>query len=363
MERLQLLKLRSLCAALCVATLSTASAASADGPLANGEILVANFDGFIHRVQPEAPHTVETITTKGDLSVAIANKNTIYTLDSEGASGTLFLYKVDVTTGQDTLLAQFPGYLGDIAVEPSGAVLVCAAEDIGSGRIHRVDPMQDPPTSEVLVQGAFGTHYANWGAAIEATANGDIFARDMMGRVWRLENGSLVEVWQYELFGLPFDVDHATGELIVHDGFRLKRAAPTTPFSPTSVFGGLGYVSGLDEFTYRIALDANGRVLFSDRQDNVYRADPADPTAPPVNIYPHEDVVRDIEVVLPACANGLDDNGNGPADFPAEAGCTSPADPFEFECSVSFGSSRSPNGAAGVLLMLGALLWRRKKSA
>lgn len=332
--------------------------AFADDPLAVGEVLVANANGFVHRVDPNPPYTSQTITTKGDLSVAAATSTTVYTLDSDGGSGTLSLYSVDVTTNQDTLLAQFQGSMGDIAIEPSGTVLVLVAESMTSGRLMRVDPSQDPVTTEeVIAHGALGTHYG-WGAVLKVSGNGDIFVRGMDGRAYRLDNGSLTEVWTNELFGLPFDIDRATGDLIVHDGPGLKRASPSAAYAPTLVFGGTGSVAGLGSFTHRIAVDADGTVLFSDIQDNVYRADPANPSAAPVNIYAHEDVVEDIEVFLPRCMNGLDDNGDGQVDFlGGDPTCESPQDLFE--CSVSFPSSGpAPNGVA--LLLLAALVWRRR---
>lgn len=343
-------------------TLSGAGTARADGFLEPGEILVATgFDGHIARVAPEPPHAAEIITNEGDLSVAVASPVTIYTLDfsPSGPGYVLRVNAVNVVTGTVSLVYEFPyshdtNTYGHIAVEPAGTIVALMCTTL-SGRVVRIDPfVPDAPLQEpeVLVAQTSDIGGVYQLPSIKVASNGDIFVTSKR-KLWRVDSNGLTPVWStatsYDWWA-PLDVDRKTGELLVMYNSQLVRTDPNDDsYQGTPVFENAPY--WLNSYS-PIALDADDNILYT-ASSSVFRKS--------LEAEPGELIYSapgwDIEVVLPGCSNGLDDNRDGQLDHAGgDPLCTSPDVPFE--CSVSFG--RSNGDAAWLLFPLVLILGSRR---
>ena len=344
-----------------VSLMSVETRARAADPLVPGEILVATgYEGHIARIDPEPPYHTEVLTTEGDYSVAIANSGTVYTVDGDVPSQMLRIRKIDVVSGQSTLVAELSEAYADIAIEPSGTIVAVVTAGVWGG-VLRVDPAlastQEP--EEIVIDSCIDGNgcvikggYAM--PSIEVGSDGSIFVTSS-GKLLRVEPDTLTEVWPGASWSAALDIDRQTGELFGVDFGNVVKRDPSGTAPSTDVFdsspGNLWVLS-------TIALEADGQVLHSNGQmSNVYRSNPDDDPPVATEIYSNG-WVMDIEVLLPGCANGLDDDGDDEVDFPAETHCDSPADPFEL-CSVSFGRPTSTS-TGWTLLLLTALFVRRR---
>lgn len=303
-----------------------ANPVKADGPLKAGEILIAvttvdqvgNADcasGYIARIDPNPPFDVEGITTFGSRAVAIADEHTIYTMNAAGTYNnyTGQVYKVDVRSGQETLIYDFGSMMfSDIAVEGPGKIIVLV-----DSTVWRLDPTLGPSQTPELVvsdtqlQGIPNNGECGWGNSIDVAPNGDIFAASYWG-VFRITPGAVTDVWSdltYQGMGPGLDVDPSTGDLaFIAPFFTLFQADPTNPsFQPSIQLP-------VDPFLVdALAMERDGSAVIHGK-----RFDPVTQTATLMSsLYSSGQWVhwQDIEVVLPQCLDGRDNDGDGLVDL------------------------------------------------
>lgn len=339
-----------------VSLIAIAPGASADGPLTTGEIVAATGSGII-RIKPDGSGS-EVIPASGNQSVAILNGGTIYTVEGETPAGMLRVYAFDLISEQSTLVAEFPGWHADVAIEPSGTLVAVIAK-VGGGKVVRIDPAVPMQTPEVIAEETSGPYLIQMGIVmptIDVASNGDIYVSSpVTGLLLHVTPGNLSDIsWDDDMANITFD--RRTGEMLsMRSGPDLMKAVPHEAPAWTHVFASrpVGLVFGS-----AIAQDANGDVLYGTiGGGGLRRASPSDDPPVPTTLYTGG-WVTDIAVLLPACSNGLDENHDGQVDFPNDPTCDSPDDFFEV-CAVSFGRSAPPTSAV-VLAALSLLLLRRR---
>ncbi len=133
----------------CVISGTFTSLASADQPLAPGELVTASYfylpgnifgGARIHRAMPGSP--ADVVVEIGDYSprsLAIADANTLYLLAARATDGPYHdrLWSIDVATGQLTLIGEYFNFRENrtIAIDSAGDLLMAFPH----GEIHRVD--------------------------------------------------------------------------------------------------------------------------------------------------------------------------------------------------------------------------------
>jgi streptogramin lyase len=248
-----------------------------------GDVLVADSgSGAIHRIDAETG-VASVVASGGSLLVpnriVVGPDGTIYVVDV-GLGGAIVAVNPD--TGASAVLAVVPDAF-DLAIDRAGSALHVAAGDA----VVRV--ALPGGSQSVLASG--GLMSVNLGIGVEA--GGDLV-------VLTYVNGTFT----HRLVRVSADGSTQTA---------LHTSAPNT-----------GY--------YDLALDGEGAALVADAGGNAaVRVDLATGIAETVDAL---EFPFGVTAVLPRCDDGLDNDADGAWDAAgaaADAGCTGPADPWEFE--------------------------------
>lgn len=319
----------------------SAAATRAEGPLAQGEIVIAtaHLSATGPSASPIAPRKIvrvlpssgggvlltETVSEVAGTSVAVATRATLFALARRPETLTLEVWRLNLSTGTETLVAAFP-YVEwfdasgpvplAIAAEPAGDVLVAMGG--ANQAVVRIDPGAGPMQTPQTVVNDSRLHLTRWaGIDVRVDTAGDIFVTASDLQVHRVVGGTLVPAWSSgtSLAYGRLGIDRATDELVVFDflsapsnlGFADTQQPTYTP-TPVSAFD-LGVLP-----TEPFAVQRNGDVLSvaithgpSGSLQSVQRADSATGTQTELHALGDGFVVNDIEINRNggACSNSI----------------------------------------------------------
>jgi len=201
-------------------------------------------------------------------------------------SGTDAVVRINPLTGSQFIAAADTGNRFEqpegLAIEADGRILV--SDWLNLDRILRID-LTDPTTEEVLSD--LPEYEINRRLALDA--NGDILGVD---------SGATDEIYRVD------PVSGAILETISSDGLLVD--------------------------SYGIDLESDGMIVVASRSPGrVVRIDPSDGSQQNVSEAGALDLVNGLVVIDPACADGLDNDGDTWVDYPLDPGCTSADDASE----------------------------------
>jgi hypothetical protein len=188
------------------------------------------------------------------VSVAVAGDVAMVLDILAGTGGAAALFRVDLRTGIRTVLSDFgnagQGPLGsnpsDVAIEPSGAVLV-VDQDSGSGirgQLFRVDPVTGART--IVNDFGSGTKRGQEPGQLALEASGDVLVSD---------SGATFSASGY---GVIFRVNGKNGNRTVLTDFSTASQGPTT------------------SFPWSVAVEPSGQILLLDQIDRrIFRVHPS----------------------------------------------------------------------------------------
>ena len=318
----------SLAALLLVLGMASSATPSSGVTLNPGDIVVTDIGGIVRTdqiIKVDPATGAQTVITTGGLlgspvGVAIDGSGQILVVNQRGAgpNADVWIVGIDPTTGGQTALASgglFQRGLG-IALDSGGNIFAC---DSNAGVI-RVDPVSG---SQSLL-----TSLGCWGITFDP--NGKLLVTQYSGGLFRGDPGTgsfapVTTSLPSGAFGVAADASGrifvaiiSTNAVVAVDPMT---GAQSPFFGPSS-----SYTAGL------LAIDAGGRILAADqffqlepRVAGVLAIDPVTGVATTLSSGGNFFDVAGIAAVpgLPQCNDGIDNDGDGRIDYPADSGCAS----------------------------------------
>lgn len=315
-----------------VAWISVAPALARADIGAPGDVLVSLY-GNIVRIDPKTNE--RTVIAPGTGALAFDLNGDLIAVSYSR------IERIDFETGELTTIRDGSlggGTVGGSAVAPDGGIYVATS----SGKLFEVDPLSGDATVRMSGISCQVDCYSTGLTGVAFTASGDVVvvlkgsSSSDPGYVLRLdlEAGTSEILGAGGLLNEAFDlVETADGGLLVANRGRIVEVDPAT--GEQSVVSEGGKILS----PYQIALSDVGKVYFTElgsagRIVGGSQVVEVDPLSGLQRILARPVFVEGIAVVPgipapPACADGLDNDGDGRRDFPRDLGCSSPGDGTE----------------------------------